>query len=347
MSRLKQVAERAGVSTATVSRVFSGANSVSGDLRGRVLTAAAEYNYRPNRLASNLRRQKTATIGVLVSDIENPHYTRIVRIIEAIASETGYRVILCNTDETAAKQRDYLNVLADERVEGVIMVPTDPASDEIGHLLDMGIPVVALDRTVADPRADAVIIDNAGGTRRATDYLIEHGHRRIGFIGGRPEIQTGAERLAGYEAAMMAHGLEPCSAPGGFRIDGARAATTDLLTAEPDITALVVANNLMAIGALHAMRDLHRRVPDDIALIAIDDPFWADLVDPPLTTLAQPIQRIAERAAGLLFARIAGETGRSKCLVFSFELRVRGSCGTALARSGGQPVASGVRPVTV
>lgn len=335
MANLKQVAERAGVSSATVSRVLSGAPGVTPAFRDRVVQAAAELDYRPNRLASNLRRQKTATIGIVVSDIENPQFTQMVRHVEAVAYQRGYRVILCNTDETVDKQRAHLDVLAEERVEGVILVPTDPATEEIGRLLDMGIPLVAFDRSVHDPRADAVLIDNVGGARRATELLLDAGHERIGFVGGRADIQTGAERLRGYESAMATRELPTRSVVGSFRIDSSQTATEQLLAEDPSLTALVVANNLMTIGALRAVRGGGLRVPDDLSMVAIDDPFWAELVDPPLTSLAQPIQRMAEGAVELLFDRIASgrtEKTQSKALVFSFELRVRGSCGSAGGR---------------
>jgi LacI family transcriptional regulator len=329
MAKLTEVAARAGVSPATVSRVLSGASSVTPAYRERVLQAVTELEYRPNRLASNLRRQKTETIGVVVSDIENPHFTEMVRTVESAAFRRGYRVILCNTDETIEKQQAYLEVLAEEQVAGIILVPSDPAGAEIARLLAVGVPIVAFDRRVADPRADAVVIDNAGGGRRATEYLLQAGHERIGFVGGRADIQTGAERLAGYEAAMTEQGLLPRAASGAFRIDEGMAATEELLSADDaPITALVVANNLMTIGALRALRARGLHVPEDVGLVAIDDPFWAELVDPPLTTLAQPIQQMAESAVELLFNRIeSGGRTQTTCLMFSFALRARGSCG--------------------
>ncbi|MEW6637580.1 MAG: LacI family DNA-binding transcriptional regulator, partial [Actinomycetota bacterium] len=150
---MKDVADRAGVSPATVSRVLNGAATVRPEYRERVLAAIEELGYRPNRLASNLRRRKAETIGVVVSDIENPHFTQMVRAVEDAAYRRGYRVLLCNTDEEPEKQRSYLEVLADERVLGVILSPSDPRGAEISRLLDLGIPVVTFDRTVEDPRA--------------------------------------------------------------------------------------------------------------------------------------------------------------------------------------------------
>lgn len=326
--KMRDVAERAGVSPATVSRVLNGAATVQPEYRDRVLRVIEELGYRPNRLASNLRRQKAEIIGVVVSDIENPHFSQMVRAVEDAAYRQGYRVLLCNTDETAEKQRSYLEVLAAERVLGVIIAPSDPGGAEIGELLDLGIPVVAFDRAVKDPRADAVIGDNVAGARRATEYLIQAGHKNIGLVSGSAGVETGAGRLAGYEAAMRELGLKPRSAYGGFRIEEGRAATMQLLVENIPLTALVVNNNLMTIGALKAIRDHSLRVPQDIALVAIDDPFWAEFVEPPLTTLAQPVRKMADAAVELLFERIGGNWRESRRIIFDFELRVRSSCGT-------------------
>jgi LacI family transcriptional regulator len=323
---MRDVADRAGVSTATVSRVLNGSPTVQEDFRVKVTEAIAELGYRPNRLARNLRRQNAEMIGVVVSDIENPHFTEMVRAVEDSAFRRGHRLLLCNTDEKADKQRAYLEMLAGERVLGVILSPSNPAGDEIGEILDLGIPVVAFDRTAADPRADSVVSDGTAAARVATEHLLGAGHRRIGFISGPRALETGASRLAGYEAAMTAAGREPVVADGGFRIEGARRATEELVAGNA-LEALVVANNLMAIGALKALAQHERRVPRDVAVVALDDPFWAELVEPPLTVLAQPVRRMADAAMRLLLERITGRRKRPKHEVFDFELKIRGSCG--------------------
>jgi LacI family transcriptional regulator len=332
--RIKDVAERAGVSPATVSRVLNGVASVRVEYRERVLRAIEEMGYRPNRLASNLRRQKAEMIGVVVSDIENPHFTQMVRAVEDAAYRRGYRVLLCNTDENPEKQKSYLQMLAAERVLGVLISPSDAAGEELSELIDLGIPVIAFDRSVDDPRADAVVVDNAAGTWLATEYLIRAGHERIGFVSGLSSTETSVERQLGYEGAMREAGLEPCSASGGFRIADGRTATEELLETG-DLTALIVSNNLMTIGALEVLRAHRIRVPEEMALVAVDDPFWAKLVEPPLTTLAQPVREMADCAVELLLERIGGRREQPRRVVFDFELRVRGSCGTAVSRKGG------------
>ncbi len=326
--QIKDVAHHAGVSSATVSRVLNAGHGVSEERRARVLQAVDALGYQPNRVARNLRRKLTDTIGVVVSDIENPHFTRAVRVIEDTAFDRGYRVLLCNTDETPSKQSAYLDMLAAERVLGAIVVPADPADGTIGQLIDMGIPIVAFDREVDDPRADAVTADNITAGFRATEYLLERGHTRIGFVAGTPHIQTGVERRNGYERAMAGHRLEPHSVSGMFRIQEANTATLQLLSERPETTAIVVGNNLMTVGALDALRSQNIKVPGDVSLVQLDDPFWAQLLDPALTSLAQPVRNMAQSAIDLLLQRIRKERDIARHIVFQFELRERKSVRT-------------------
>jgi LacI family transcriptional regulator len=322
--RIREVAERAGVSPATVSRVLNGSANVGTAKREEVLAAVSELGYRPNRTASNLRRQQARMIGVVISDIENPHFTQMVRAVEDAAYRRGYRVVLCNTDEDPAKQRDYLGVLAAERVAGAIISPTDADAPEISELIDHGTCVVAYDRAVSDRRADAVLSANADGVRMGAQHLIECGHRKIGFISGPTRIETAAERLFGYDRTVAAARLPPLVAFGDFRYEGGVRATRELLA--QNATALLVANNLMAVGALHAIKEADLKVASDVALVSIDDPPWAELTDPPLTTLAQPVRDMADAAVALLLGRLEGGRKRRKHQVFPFELHHRGSC---------------------
>jgi DNA-binding LacI/PurR family transcriptional regulator len=292
-----------------------------------VLTSVAELEYRPNALARNLRRQRSAAIGVVVSDIENPHFGEAVRAVEDQAYNAGYRVLVCNTDETPDKQRAYLETMIDERVLGVIIAPSDPRGAQIGQLLDLGIPVVAFDREVADPRADAVLGDNVRATRLAGGLLADRGHRDIAFLAGRADVETGAERLLGYELAMRDADLPTRVIPGEFRLERGEVAVADLLAGDAVPSALIAANNLMTLGALRAIRAGGLRVPDDIALVAIDDPPWAPLVDPPLTTFAQPVRRMAADAMELLLQRVAGARHEPRRIVHRFELQLRASTG--------------------
>jgi DNA-binding LacI/PurR family transcriptional regulator len=326
---IAEVARHASVSPATVSRVLNGDLRVNEELRRRVLDSVAALDYRPNRLARNLRKRSTQTIGVVVPDIENPHFGEMVRAVEDTAYARGYRVLVCNTDETPEKQHGYLLELADERVRGVVLSPSDPRDEAIAALVDSGIAVTAFDRQVADPRVDVVIADNVAGTRAATELVLAAGHTRVALIAGRQDVETGAERREGFELAMRAAGLEPRIADGGFRIEGGREAVATLLADPEPPTALVVANNLMTVGALLATRAAGLAIPGELALVGIDDPVWASLADPPLTTVAQPVRRMAIEAMDLLLERVAGARSEPRRIVHPFELRRRASCGTA------------------
>jgi DNA-binding LacI/PurR family transcriptional regulator len=260
-------------------------------------------------------------VGVVVTDITNTHFTAMVRATEDAAYRRGYPVLLCNTDENAAKQATYLDMLADQRVLGVILTPADPTAPGIRHLLDLGIPVVATDRPVADPRADAVVVDNADAGRIATLHVIEQGHRRIGFISGPLHVSAGFDRLAGHLEVMAAAGLEVRHAPGDFTIDGGRRAAKQLMQAPGGITALIASNGTMAFGALQAIQELGLRMPDDIAYVALDEPFWMSLM--PITTLAQPVKQMAEASVDLILDRITGEAREPRRMTFAFELHPR------------------------
>lgn len=327
--RIGDVAKLAGVSAATVSRVLSGSQTVSAESRDRVLAIVARFDYQPNRLARNLRQGRAEVVGVVVSDIENPHFASMVKAIEDALYRRGKRVLLCSTSEDAAKQASYLEVMAAERVLGVLLSPSDPGDPEIGRVLDLGIPVVAFDRTVGDPRADSVTAANVDAARQAVRLLVDCGHRRIGFVSGRAGVQTGDDRLAGYRAEARAAGIEERVAGGGFSLEGGRAATAELLASRPAPTALVIANNQMSLGALELLRERGLAIPGDVAVVAFDDPPWANLIEPPLTALAQPLRQMADAAVGLLFERMSAGRTRPAHLVFEFELRVRRSCGTA------------------
>jgi DNA-binding LacI/PurR family transcriptional regulator len=325
--RIGDVARLAGVSNATVSRVLSGSPRVRPEARERVLAVTTRFGYQPSHLARHLRKGRTDVVGVVVPDIENPHFASMVRAVEDAMFRRGHQILLCNTSDDAAKQSAYLEVLAAERVLGVVLSPSHQDDPRIAHLLDLGIPVVAFDRTVTDPRADSVTVDNGGAAEQATRLLIDLGHRRIGFIAGLPGVETADERLAGYVCGLADVGLEAMVRQGDFSLEGGRRATAQLIAERPAVTALLVTNNHMTLGALEALREGGVRVPDDIALAAFDDPPWARLIDPPLTVLAQPLRTMADAAVSLLFERIADPHRQPAHPRFAVELRIRRSSG--------------------
>jgi DNA-binding LacI/PurR family transcriptional regulator len=329
-ARILDVAELASVSVATVSRVLNGDPRVDHQLRDRVLAATSQLGYRPNRLARNLRRQQMDAIGMVVPDIENPHFARMVRVVEGIALGLGHRVLVCNTDEQGGQQAECLQMLADERVSGILLSPSD-SNCSIDYLRDLGIPVVAIDRPLSGA-ADAVVAGNVSAINAATRRLIGTGQGSIGFVGGRSEIDPSSERQHGYLTAMEQAGLAPVLVAGGFRRHIAEAAVATLLRGKRPVSALVVANSPMALGAIRAIRRAGLRIPDDIAVIAVDDPPWAELLDPPLTVLAQRDRAMASRAVEFLVRRIGGDQSPPVRDVHPLKLIVRRSCGTAHLR---------------
>jgi DNA-binding LacI/PurR family transcriptional regulator len=336
MVQIKDVARVAGVSPSTVSRVLTGAAMVSEENRQRVNDAIAQLGYRPNRIASNFRRQRTHKIGIVIPDIENPTYAESIRVIEEAAFHEGYRVLLCNTDDQPEKQRTYLETLADERVDGIILVPYLSDGRDVSALIDRGLPLVALDRPVADERADAVIADDLDTGRRATQLLIDAGHRDIGFIAGITALKTGSDRLAGYSEVMERHSLRPHIVPGGFKADSAYAAMTQLLDDGEPMSAVIVSSNMMTIGALRAIHERGIAIPGELALVAINDPWWMEMMTPRITAFATPVRRMAESAFDLLLERIEGTRTQSRFVVFTSELHLRESCGTRAIVSDGR-----------
>ena len=327
-ARILDVAELASVSVATVSRVLNGDSRVNHELRERVLASASQLGYRPNRLARNLRRRQMDVIGIVVPDIENPHFAAMVRVVEAIALGLGHRVLVCNTDEDGDRQAACLQMLADERVSGIVLSPSGPDGG-IDHLRDLAIPVVTIERALRNGPADAVVADNVAAVRAATRRLIDAGHTNIAFVGGYSRVNAISMRQRGYLTAIEEAGLAPVLIGGQFLCDPAEVAVTALLRAKRPASALVVANNLMALGAIRAVRRAGLRIPGDVAVIAVDDPPWAELLDPPLTVLAQPIHAMATRAVEFIVRRLGGDQSPPVHDVFPLKLIVRRSCGTA------------------
>src|SRR3954451_22966713 len=264
--RLRDVAALARVSPATVSRTLNHDPRVAPELQQRVRTAVDELGYRRNQVARSLRRQRVDAIGVVVPDVVNPHFSEMIGVVEDEAFRHGLRVLVCDTNESGERQGIYLRMLRDDRVAGVLLSPSDPSAPEIRELLDGGTPVVAFDRDVLDPRADAVVADNVEGAATATQLLINLGHTRIAFVGGREGVETADDRLSGYREAIDLAGPEPLVASADFQIEGGRLAVQRLLTSPRQPTAVVVANNMMTLGSLKATRDAGLRILADLAL---------------------------------------------------------------------------------
>ncbi len=330
IATMVDVASRAGVSTSTVSHVINQTRYVSEEVTSRVHEAMEELNYQPNVVARSLRTRESRIIGVVVSDVTNPFFTASVRAIEDEAITHRYNIILCDTDEKPRREAEYLNILFNRRVDGLIVSPSLENADLIASMVESGTPIVLLDREIPGLDVDVVGCDNEGGAYEAVTHLIDCGHRRIGIIAGRLEVSTGAERMAGYERALREHDIpidEALTRSANFSRSLAYQKTTDLLKSSDPPSALFVCNNTMTLGALAAMSELGLKVPDDVSVVGFDDTEWAALMDPPLTVVSQPVKELGTKATEILIRRIrAGSVKKTHKLTFAPELIVRASC---------------------
>jgi LacI family transcriptional regulator len=332
LATMTDVARLAGTSVATVSAVVNGTARVSPALAARVRAAIAKVGYRPDGIARSLRKGQTHAVGLLVTDITNPFFTAVVRSMEDTAQARGYAVVLCNSDEDLAKERSYVDLLRTRRVDGLILVPSGRRKDYAGFLEGFGAPVLFVDRAIPGLAADTVAVDNAHAVETAIQHLLSLGHRRIGIVTGPPHLWTSGERFKGYRRALAKAGLAADPAlvrQGDFRVEGAVQATESLLALRPRPTAIFASNNLMAIGAMLAIRAAGLDCPADVSLACFDDFEWASAFHPRLTVLRQPTTEIGRRAMTLLLDRLdAGKTHRAppRHVALEAELVIRDSC---------------------
>jgi LacI family fructose operon transcriptional repressor len=324
MVRILDVAEHAGLSVASVSRVLAGLPGVSEATRRRVMASVDALGYRPNLAARRLRSQRTDTLGLIVSDIRNPYFTDVSRAVEDVAYAHGMRVMLCNADEDPEKERFYLDMMRDENVAGVILSPTLSLLARYRQS-DFPFPVVLVDRCESDTHADAVVLDNVDAAQRLVRHLIDTGCRRIAFFYGAASA-TGRQRLQGYQDALAKVGLTPIAQALKPTTDEAFAAMRRFLQeggALPD--AVVASSGLILLGLVQALREAGLRFPDDVALAGFDDMPWTRVVTPAITVMAQPTYDIGRSAIERLLARIAQPERVVHRIVLRGELRVRGS----------------------
>jgi LacI family fructose operon transcriptional repressor len=323
---IKDVAQAAGVSPATVSRAL-GRGPISADLRAQVMQAVQATGYRPNLAARRLRSQDSGTVGLVIADIGNPFFTGVARAVEQVAYEAGLRVILCNTDRQAEREESYLRLMLQERVTGLVLAPTRRTAARLAEM-SLDVPTVLIDRAGPPGLFDSVLLDNAAATAALVDHLVDSGHRRIAGMFGASS-GTGIEREAGFRAAMARHGLVPEAALLPTEQSPAAAAAA-LLQAPSRPDALLASNSLMLMGALRATRELGLRVPGDVALAGFDNEPWTELVEPGLTVIEQPLAEIGRVAMALLFDRLRLPASPVRRVMLSGRLLRRGS--TAMHR---------------
>lgn len=305
---LRDVALHARVSLATASRAVSGGGYVSAATRRRVQSAMRELGYKPHAAARSLKLQRTNTIGLIITDIVNPFYAQVASGVLDAARRLGYHVILSATDEDAVLEREYLEVLMEKRVDGILAVPTERNVRQWKEARALGIRIVLIDRDVAGlSDADVVLVDNVKGSHDATAHLIELGHRRIGFIGGPTTTTTGEGRLHGYLAALRDAGIavdQDLVRIGTFKRQSGSEMAQQLLALDHPPSAVFATNNVLGESALFTIREHGLSVPDHISFIMFDDVPWASLTTPALTVVAQPTYRLGVMAVEQLIQHL-------------------------------------------
>jgi len=328
MTTIREVAESAGVSYATVSHVINNTRLVSPETRERVVAAMDALHYRPNALARSLRQGKTNTIGLVLPDSANPFFAEISRSIEDEAFKKGYSVFLCNTELDTQRELFYVDVLSKKQVDGIIFIAAGDQADSVDFLLRRSMPLVMIDRNVPKVEADAVFTDNQLGGFLATQHLLELGHTRIACIAGPSSITPSAERIIGYRKALEQAGIfydENLIVRGDYHAQSGMEITHSLLKTTPRPTAIFALNDLMAIGALRAATEAGYSIPKDVAVVGYDDLEISRFTNPPLTTIAQPKKEIGTQAVHLLVDRMSQKSRPPSHLVLPPELIIRRS----------------------
>lgn len=332
LTTIHDVASRAGVSVATVSRWLAGQNVRAAEA---VRKAVEELSYRPNVSAQSLKTGRRGTIGVVVPDITNPFFAAVVKGLERAIPNGTFRILLASSDESAAQEAEVLADLTG-RVDGFILAPADEQDRAPLALHRAGVPVVLLDREVSGGELhDVVLVDNVAGAKAAAEHLLSLGHRRIAMINGPENTTPGRERRAGFVQALHEAGVPDDSVldlTGDFREESGRSLARRVLDLDERPTALFTANNQMTIGALKTLREGGIRIPDELSIVGFDDLTLGSLLEPPLTCVTRADEEQGELTMRLLLERLQEELpALPRRIVLDAHLEIRGSTGPAPA----------------
>ena len=332
MSTVRDVAKVAGVSATTVSRVLRGERYVSPQAHVAVQAAIAELDYRPSELARQFRDQRSVLVGYVVPDISDPFYAAILRGIARHLRPQGFMVVTYDTDERAAVEAGAVTAIMDGRAAGLIVASSGLWPRALrDRLRGTGLATVAIDNRLEGVETDAVYDDNEMGAAALTRHLLDHGHRRIAFVGGILSESSGADRLSGYRRALADGGAPEIAdlvVTGDWKQESGRLFTLRLMRLVDRPTAIVAANYEVGLGVMRALRSLHLSIPDDVALVAFDDFEVAELLDPPLTALHRDVEAMGKVAANLLIEQLYPSEDRPRREIrVPFEIMTRRSCG--------------------
>jgi len=326
---MNDVARLAGVGTMTVSRALSGNSYVSTESKQRVLRAVDQLKYRPNELARAFRGQRTQSIGLILPCLNEPFFATCAHAVTSVAREHGYSMIITTTAEDTDTEYAEAERMLERHVDGLVVIPSRFRRSRLTRNLFGKTPVVTFDRPVSDPSLDVVLVQNSAGARRIVEHLIEHGHKRIAYLGLSRSLFTINARFLGYRRAMQDAGLEADSA---FDCETESEVVEILkkrLDSSQPTTALFTSNTKVTRHALNAVARLGINIPNDLALVGFDDFDMAEVASPPLTVVRQPAHEMGRAATNLLFDRISrGETPHiGNRIVLPVEIVLRNSCG--------------------
>lgn len=332
MANLKDVANKAGVSIATVSRVINEMGNVDSGTMQLVKNVIKELDYRPSRVAQRLRNQniKSKLIGLILPDIQNPFYVDVIKGVEEYVYKNGFAVVIGNFSQDEKKEQLYIDIFQSESVVGFIIAPANGKDKKVEELISSGSFVVCVDRGLDNNAADVVLIDNEKGAFMAVDHLIKLGHTRIAHITGSKLIPTTSQRILGYNNAFKFHKLqvneEYIVSKDSTQRSGIEL-TEKLLSLPNPPTAIFTGNNLITLGALETIHKKGLRIPEDVAIIGFDDMLWSYVLNPPLTAIRQSGFDIGHRAAEMLLQRVQDPQRSVSKIILNPELVVRKSCG--------------------
>jgi len=321
---LADVARLAGVSTSTASRALAGVKGIAPQTVDQVIKAAKKLGYPLKPPRDNLENAATL-LGVIVANTASPFYSALIQAIEDAALQHGFSIILCNSNYQTRRERHYLQILIEKGVQGIILTPIETEEPFVYKLLERNIPIVQVDRYIEKLRCDVVTSDNFLGAYKAVEFLFRQGYKRVAIISGPREHSTGRDRLEGYLQAVRDAGQpaeEGLIRIGDFKKGSAYRLTRELLEGPLPPEALFVANLDMTIGALTAIRDLGRVIPDDVGIIGFDEFEAASLLDPPLTTVEQQIDMMGAMAVDLLVRRIGSQQIHYEPVTLKLETRL-------------------------
>ena len=328
---LNEVARKAGVSSATVSRVINNNPNVSPETRLKVQQVIKELKFSPNRVAKRLRNRNASSnlLGVLIPDIQNPFYVEVLRGIEDVAYGKQYALIVCNFSQDEKKEKLYLDLLQSESVDGLIAAPTHEHDQKVINLVKSGLPIVCVDRGLTEVDVDVVLVENRKGAFSAVDFLAKAGYKRIAYISGLPQLPSSQQRELGYLDALEANGLsldKELIRYGDSRHESGVKLCEELLGLNSPPNAIFTGNNLITLGALETIHKRGLKIPEQVAIIGFDDMYWSISLNPPLTAVKQPAYEIGKRAAEILIQRINDPSRPTVSMILKTELMIRNSC---------------------